>query len=383
MAVLFSLFVMFAGGLSIAGFIALVLWLGARSRKRTAAELAASVQALGLTLQGEHQASGVRDGIHVRLVLTTESRGSGKNRRTVRVTRYWAHFDPPLRMSLHVGEQTAFFGDLLDLAGLSNDIELGDPALDAALRIKALEPDHARAVLRAADVQRAILAACAAGSFSITDAHAFVQHDGWVTSQGGIASRLEPLWAVARGIAAARRQCRASWEHAIDASWGGLAGTDGLAYDGARSWLGGRVGETTLDLSVQTERGALVTRASATFAAPLGLGMQVYRTGLAQNLGKLFGAQDVQVGVAEFDALYTVKATDADGVRSALAGGGAHALLQLQSIASELTVDDAGVKVRVDGVLHDPRAVAMLVRSLSSAATAMRPGGSVSIGAFR
>lgn len=383
MEALLVILVMGGAGLAFVGvLVGLIVLLSHRSKQQSAT-FAASVRALGLTQQGSHEASGVRDGIGVRVVLTTESRGSGKNRRRVNVTRYYAQLDPPLRMGLEVHEQTAILGELLDFAGLSSDIELGDPALDAALRIKALEPDHARAILRAPDVQRPILAACAAGRFAISDPHAFLQHDRWAVEQRELSSSLEPLWAVARGLSAARRQWRARWEHALDASWGGLAGTDGLAYDGVRSRLGGRVGETSIDVGIHTERGALVTRASARFAAPLGLGMKVYRTGVAQNIGKLFGAQDVQVGVAAFDAVYTVKATDAEGVRRVLSEGGADAILRLQSIASEVTADDAGVSVRVDGVLHDARATSTLVRGLVEAARAMRPGGSVSIGAFR
>lgn len=378
----FAFFMLFLA-IGAVGVVLLAVWLSSAQAKRSRRQFAESARALGLTPHGEHEASGTRDGVGVRLVLTTETRGSGKNRRKVRVTRYYAFLDPPLRMGIAVGEQTAFFGELLDLAGLSSDITLGDDALDRALRIRALEPDHARAILRSEDVRAPILTACARGNFALSDERAFLQHDGWANDQRGISSRLEPLWAVAHAVATARRRWRASWEPALDAAWGGLASSDGLTYDGVRSRLDGRIGDMAIAVGIDTERGALVTRASATFDAPLGLGLSVHRTGFAQNLSKLFGAQDVQVGVPAFDALFTVKAADAEGARRALGDGGAQAILSLQSIASEITMDDAGMKLRVDGALHDARAVSKLVRALSDAARAMRPGGPVSIGAFR
>lgn len=367
-----------------AGGVGVLAYLISKSHAaKTQLRFTESARALGLTPQSAHEASGARDGVLVRVVLATERRGSGKNRRTVRVTRYFAELDPPLRMGIAVGEQTAFFGELLDLAGLSGDITLGDDALDRALRIRALEPDHARAILREGAVRAPILSACAAGHFALTDARASLQHDGWSIDVHSISSRLEPLWAIAHGVAAARRRWRASWEPAVDASWGGLASTDGLAYDAMRSRLVGRVGDAMIEVAIGMERGTLVTYARATFPGPLGLGLSVQRTGFAHNVSKLLGSQDVVVGVPAFDTLFTVRAHDEEGARRALADGGGQAIVSLQSIASEVTADDTGVKVRVDGILHDARAVSTLVRALSDAVRAMRPGGPVSIGAFR
>lgn len=384
MEALLALCSVFGAVVGMVAFVGVIAWWGQHQAKVRKQRFAQAAQQLGLTLAGDQAATGSRDDVWVRVVLTTESRGSGKNRRQVKVTRYFAHPDPPLRMGLELSEQAAFFGDLLDFAGLSNDITLGDAALDAALRIKALDADHARAVLLDAHVGPAILAACASGRFALDDSRAFLQHDGWAVDAHDIRRRLDPLHAVARGIAAARRRWRAAWEHALDGSWGGLAATDGLTYDPARTQMYGRVADTTIQVAVTTERGTLVTRAEARFDPPLGLGMQVYRTGVAQNLGKLFGAQDVQVGVPEFDVLFTVKASDEAGVRRVLGdGGGAHAILKMASMAADVSADDQGIRASVGGVVSDPRAVAGLVRAMSEAARAVRGGGAVAAGAYR
>ena len=143
------------------------------------------------------------------------------------------------------------------------------------------------------------------------------------------------------------------------------------------------MGDPTNQRAVTTEKGKLDTRAEARFDPPLGLGMQVYRTGLAENLGKLFGAQDVQVGEPEFDAVFTVKARDEANVKQVLANGAAQAILQLAAIAEDVSADDQAIRVSVPGVMSDPRAVATLVRAMGEAARAVRGGGVVALGAFR
>lgn len=365
------------------GAVALIV-IGARHLGRRRIErFGRAAQALGLALHGTQDARGARGEVPVRVLLTTERRGSGKNQRTVSVTRYYAQIDPTLRMGLEVHEQTAFFGELLDFAGLSSDITIGDDALDRALRIRALDPDHARAILRHPELREPVLRACASGRFAISDVETFLQHDGWELEAGPLAMRLDALAAAARALGAARRHFRAGWEHALDAAWGGLAQTDGLGYDAMRSRLGGRVGDSTISIAVVTERGTLVTRASVALPEPLGIGLEVYRTGFAQNLGKLFGAQDVQVGVEAFDALFTVKATNVDAVRQILGGGAAQSIHALTELAQEVRADDRGVYVRVDRVVHDAREISALVRALTATARALRPGGQISVGAFR
>ncbi|AKF09052.1 hypothetical protein [Sandaracinus amylolyticus] len=384
MEALFGLVVLLAIGGSFVAFVVLLVVLGQRQAQASRERFARSVEALGLTLQGTHEAVAVRDGVGVRVQLTSESRGSGKHRRRVNVTRYYAYPDPPLRMGLELSEQTAILGDLLDFAGLSSDVVLGDPALDAALRIKAIEPDHARAVLREPTVGPPVLEACRIGRFALADGQAFLQHDGWALDAPQLGARLGCLHRATHALIAARRRWRATWEHALDASWGAIATTEGLTYDATRSQIYGRVADTSVQVVVTTEKGALVTRAEARFDPPLGLGLSVYRTGVAENVGKLFGAQDVQVGVAAFDAAFTVKARDEAGARRALGGEAAEAIVRIATIARAVSADDAGIRVQLDGVAHDARAVGTVVRALAEAARGMRGvGGAVPAGAYR
>ncbi|UJR78456.1 hypothetical protein [Sandaracinus amylolyticus] len=384
MEALLGLVVMLAIGGAFVAFVVLLVVLGQKQAQKNRERFARAAEALGLTLQGTHEAVAVRDGIAVRVHLTSESRGSGKSRRRVNVTRYYAYPDPPLRMGLELSEQTAFFGDLLDFAGLSNDVTLGDAALDAALRIKALETDHARAVLREPMVGPPILEACRIGRFALADGQGFMQHDQWALDAPQLGARLDCLHRVMHALVAARRRWRASWEHALDGAWGAIATTEGMTYDAARSQLYGRVADTSVQVVVTTEKGALVTRAEARFEPPLGLGLSVYRTGVAQNLGKLLGAQDVQVGVAAFDALFTVKATDEAGARRALGGEAADAIVRISSLARDVSADDGAIRVHIDGVAHDPRAVGALVRAMCEAARGMRGvGAAAPAGVYR
>src|SRR5688500_6835664 len=78
-------------------------------------------RAIGLVPQGTHDAVGERDGIRLHARWTTVSRGSGKSRRTVRVMRYTAIIDPPLRMGLAIGRE-GFLEGLFDSLGMSGDV---------------------------------------------------------------------------------------------------------------------------------------------------------------------------------------------------------------------------------------------------------------------
>jgi hypothetical protein len=343
----------------------------------------ALAQRLGLTLDGAYEAYGTRNGIGLRVQWTYESRGSGKSQRSVSVTRYRAFHDPPLRMGLEISEQTPMFGKLLDLAGLSNDVRLHDPALDDALRVRALEPQHAKALLAHPGVGPAILTACRCGHFELNDHEAVLQHDGWA-DDGRLAECLDALHAVSRAISTARASVRASWEPALDQAWGGITRIEPLAYDAVRSRLSGRFEWCSIAVSIETVRGMLRTYAVAQLAAPLGIGLQVYKTGFAQNVGKLFGAQDVQVGVPEFDAYFTVKAASAEAARAVLGSGAAAALARLIAPHREIRADDERVEIHSAGVVDDAREIALLVRSLAEVARSLgRGGGQAAAGVYR
>lgn len=88
----------------------------------------------------------------------------------------------------------------------------------------------------------------------------------------------------------------------------------------------------TLDTyTVSTGQGSVVfTRMRAPFVNPDAFRFTIYRKGLFTELGKLFGMQDIEIGVPDFDEAFVIKATDEDRIRSLLDDIQIRRLLQQQ-----------------------------------------------------
>jgi len=339
-------------------------------------------RAIGLVPQGTHDAVGERDGIRLHARWTTVSRGSGKSRRTVRVMRYTAIIDPPLRMGLAIGRE-GFLEGLFDSLGVSSDVVVGDAALDAALRIRAIDGPHAAAVLADPGVRGALLAGAQYGTFGVTDDQVLCGHDRWARDASELAGSIERVHAIARSLRDARARTRASWELALDGSWGAIARTDAMQWSPERTRLATRAGDAWVILEIGVLEGRLITRLALRFDGPLGMGLRVARTGMGAQLGALLGAQDVQCGHRAFDDAFTVKAKDAEAARSVLAEGGADAIVRIASVMPELEVTDAGADASIGTVLADARVAGSAMQAAIDLARALRGGGGAPAGAYR
>lgn len=362
------------------GLVVFIILFAAQQSKKTLATFAASAGQLGLTLEGARSASRVRAGIAAQIVLASESRGSGKSRRTVSVTRYFAKPPAPLRMNLVVTPQLAFFGDVADALGISSDIVIGEPGFDAAFRVAATEPELARSVLRG-DAGLNLLHATSAGRVRADDHVVRMQHDGWDVQPAIIARNLELVEAAARSLAEARARVAASWEDECRRVWSSLANAEGLEFDPGATRVHGAKSGAGIWLFVDTEKGAYRTRLIARFATPLDIGLSVYPTRFMQSVSKLLGAQDVRVGHSAFDEAYTVKAADADAARAVLTTDVAEALAMLLAGAEDVRVDDDGLTLHVPGIQLDPRSLSAILRDAITVATLRRAPASA--GAFR
>lgn len=339
-------------------------------------------RAIGLAPQGTHDAVGEREGIRLHAQWTTVRRGSGKRRRTVRVMRYAASIDPPLRMGLRVGREGPL-DELFDSIGMTGDVVVGDAGLDAVLRIHAIEGAHAAAVLADPAVRAALLAGAQYGSFGVTDDSVACGHDRWAQTPSEVAGAIERVHAIARSLRDARARARAPWELALDGSWGAIARTEAMQWSPEHTRLAARAGDAWVLLQIAVRDGRLITHLALRFDAPLGMGLRITRTGMGAQLGALLGAQDVQCGHAAFDDAFTVKAADAETARHVLAEGGADAIVQLASVMPELEVSDAGADASIGTVLVDARAAGSAMQAAVDLARALRGGGGRRAGAYR
>jgi hypothetical protein len=356
---------------SIIGFVAAVILWTHHARRQQQQAFAALAPSLGLTLAGPHQMTGRVGRCTVEVVLTTERRRRHRRRRSVPVTRYWVRPPTGLRMGLKLHAQSAFFGDIAEAVGLVNDLRIGRDDVDGALRIGAADAAHAGAILRRDDVARAALAAAPLPRFYLRDDHAFAQHDGWLVSPQQFHQFATPLVQLVEALSAAREILRAHWEHELDAVWGRLAASEGFRYAASATLLtGATAGGTAVEVGVEYPDAGLATGARIRVARPLGLGLQLYRTGGMQNLGALFGAQDLRIGVPAIDGAFTIKATRAEEAQRLLASVGGE-LEILGASFGELKIDDAGLEARQPGLLTEPAQLSRTLRALARLAQAL------------
>ncbi len=88
----------------------------------------------------------------------------------------------------------------------------------------------------------------------------------------------------------------------------------------------------TLDSYAVTTQHSHVTytRMRAPYVNPEGFRFTIYRKGIFSDLGKLLGMQDVEVGDAEFDEAFIIKATDEYRVRDLFANAQIRKMVQAQ-----------------------------------------------------
>jgi hypothetical protein len=140
----------------------------------------------------------VADGVEVSIFL--ESHGSGKTETKYTVIR--ADYPKPLPFEMRVGAEGAFtrLGKaLFDL----QDVEIGEPEFDRAVRIKTADQDGARAALGKAGARDAVLGLLGLSSSAFaTNAYAQWVEQGYRFDPVKTRERVAAVVAVARTLGA-------------------------------------------------------------------------------------------------------------------------------------------------------------------------------------
>jgi hypothetical protein len=141
-------------------------------------------------------AAGTVDGVEVAIYL--DSRGSGKSNTKYTVVR--ADYTTPLPFDMRIGSEGAFTRLGKALLHL-NDVEIGDPEFDRAVRIKAADETATRMALGKPGARDAVLALLALpGSTHATNAYAQWEAQGYRFDQGKTRERVAAVVAVARTL---------------------------------------------------------------------------------------------------------------------------------------------------------------------------------------
>jgi hypothetical protein len=149
-----------------------------------------------LSLGAQWRLEGERGGF--RVAVHPETRQSGKSSTTYTVAR--AYFGEELGYDLTVQREGALFKLGKALFGAS-EVELGDPALDPRVKIKASDPAAAQALLGGEEARRVLGALCdAKGDFRVTRGYAHWEIRGVVTEPGELGSALDLLVRLASSL---------------------------------------------------------------------------------------------------------------------------------------------------------------------------------------
>jgi len=98
------------------------------------------------------------------------------------------------------------------------------------------------------------------------------------------------------------------------------------------------------------------------YPQPLGLGLKLEREGFFSGVGKLLGAQDIQVGDEAFDDALLVKGRDPQEIREFLTRPRRARILRALGSYQELEIDDEGVELELSGYSDTEQLVSLSKR---------------------
>ena len=117
----------------------------------------------------------------------------------------------------------------------------------------------------------------------------------------------------------------------------------------------GRSGPVHIRAEVTTasKDASFCTQIRAAFDPPLGVDLSLTAQGVMAGVGKLFGAQDIELGDSVFDKKFVVKGKDPRRVSNILSSEARSALIALQATGHELEVNDQWVELMVPGIVDN------------------------------
>jgi hypothetical protein len=313
---------------------------------------------------------GQHDGQDIYVGVRTYTTGSGKNSQTHYFTYVDVVFDPQLKRGVNARRADAvskLFGDVFG----QRDIQLGSPELDRELRIDGLDPEQVRGLFGVGGIAARLLARHDPFVPHVTDGHVRLEARGVLARPEQVRPAIAPAVALYRAVLAAWRALPPSVEEArLEPTWRRVAERLGLAYEPRGMRACGRSGEVGARFELVIHDRGWATELAATFDPPLGVGFRIAREGVLAGIGKLFGAQDIKLGDAAFDAAFVVKGKDEQRVREILVDDARAGLLELAR-AGELIVDDGTVLLRLPRIVDDELELRELLGKLTTTANQM------------
>jgi hypothetical protein len=340
--------------------IGIVMW-SANTRKRREAAWARVAHNLGLSF-AQGSVFGRLQGRQVS--LRTETRGSGKSQTTYTVVS--SALSLPLDLGLNITQQ-GYFDDTFRALGLKRDIQIGDPAFDAAFAVSADEPHRVQALL-SPDLKAAMHAINE--PIVLSDAGFSLSRRGVIEDEQWIAWALRVAANVTGKVKEARRNVpvasplaghRNEWKrfaasvglHRMSTPlcmWGSLNGTQISAY-------AVRVGQLSYRMEVLVH-----------FDMPLHVGLYVRPAATLDEIASLFGGEDRRLNDPAFDKIFLVKASRPERLPMIFDETARKMLVDLHQRFGAIQVRDDGMTLRSESLVADPSGIPRLATYLRDAA---------------
>lgn len=339
------------------GLIGGGIYLASSMHKKRVAAWTAVAERLGLHYASD-QIYGSLAGQHVRLF--TETRGSGKNRRTYTVAAGMVvpGFDLGLAVYRH-----GWMSSLGEWMGMT-DITVGDPTFDTAFVVKGDEPHRVQALLAHGGLRAALHQVLASRwAFTVRDEGFRVECNGITSDAAWLEWALRSAGQIAGFLGEAREAvpCASVLTPHRD-TWVQFAHATGLTGMDTPLCMSGRYeGRSIAAYAVRTGAMTYAVEVLVRFDQPLGRGLFVRPQGALDAIGALFGGLDHGVGDAEFDRRFVVKATSADGLATIFDAEVRAQMLDLVTRVGSIQVRDDGVTLRASQFSPDPTDVPKLV----------------------
>ncbi len=303
------------------------------------------------------------EGQEVYIGIYSISKGSGSTRSTTFYTYVDVFFSRSLHLALEVGnEKTGFW------ASPSADLQLGHAAADQALRLRARDPDEARALLLPT-LWGKLAQTMATRTVYFNDERVCVERKS--TRLSDVPS-LKELLAEAEGL---HRQILVAFEkmpesaHAetLASSWPQAASAHQATYRVADHQITRQTPNWSLQIRDVLENSLWTTRVELKFLVPISeFELRFETTGA--KVKKFFGAQDIEIANSEFDSLFVIKGVEEE-IRGLLSSEVQDALLQFvhglgESIA-RWKCNQEGIEVDLKHSSSEPEEVAALLTNAS------------------
>jgi hypothetical protein len=275
-----------------------------------------------------------------RALVTSYVVSSGSSSETW--TSVAVEIDPPLFLGLSIAADSGiqrFFG--------GQDMQLGVPHLDEALRLRALEPGRLRGLLLAQAGDASFpdrLVAAVKSRFSVTDSTVVVSMSGRVTDVQTIQNALGgAAWIADQLRIRAATLPPLPAEEQVRSRWRAFADDKRLTFDAARMHMHGTVEDAEVEMALETNGGLIKTAIGVRFPQQLAVALHAERAGVLPFLRRLF-TSCITTGDERFDDTFIIRGTPPAHVEYIFANPAVRgALMGIATVTHEFTMTESQV----------------------------------------